>query len=153
GATQLLRDAHGARAIGGEQPLFHARLVIGAGEKFGVVLEHLLLELGAHRIVAPGFADEGSRFFPVALRNERARKGKTPSGALRRRLFEEGKHLCRLYILAPEPLLRVASEESNARPVGIGGNKRVVPLASDAAVAAQNDPLDKLARRRIGECG
>ena len=69
GAPKPAGHAQRGFVVAGEQALLHARLVVGAGEKLGIVLDHLLFEIGSHRTVPPRLADLRPGTFDVALNN------------------------------------------------------------------------------------
>ena len=78
GAPQPVRRAHRGVLVGGDKPLLHARLVIGPAQEVGVALEHLLLDIGGNRIVAPRIAHQRLGAFGVALR--RSARAPAPAG-------------------------------------------------------------------------
>ena len=140
--------------VPGEKSLLHARLVIGAAQELGIAVEHLLLDIGGQRIVAPRLAHQRARAFGVALREQRARQHQAAHARLRRRAVEEAQRLRRLDVLDPKHRLGAAAEHREARPARIGGDEGEVALAVDAVVvAAQDEPFDELARRRVRDGG
>src|SRR5207302_8590430 len=70
GAAEPARHPQRLFSIAGDQPLLHARLLIGATEKLRIALERLLFDLGGELVVAPGLADQRLGAFGVALRDE-----------------------------------------------------------------------------------
>ena len=83
--TEPARGPHRRLVVAGEQPLLHARLVIGAAQELRITIERLLLDLGRERVVAPRLANERLGGFLVALRDERARQHQPPRPRLGRR--------------------------------------------------------------------
>ena len=154
GAAQSMRGAQRGFAVPREQPLLHARLVIGAAQIFRIALEHLLLDVSGEGVVAPGLAYEGLGGLDVALRDERARQHQEAHARLRRRAVEEAQRLCRLDVLDPQHRLRALAEHPEVRPARIAGDEGEEALAVSAAmIAAQNDPFNQLARHRIRDRG
>ena len=95
-----------------------------------------------------------ARAFLVALREERACQHQAAHARLRRRAVEEAQRLRRLDILDPQHRLGAAAKHREARPARIGGDEGEVALAAGpVAVAAQDDPFDELARRRVRDAG
>ena len=109
GAPQPFRRTHRGVLVGGDKPLLHASLVIGTTQEVGVALEHLLLDIGRNRIVAPCIPHERLGAFGVALRRHRAREDQPAHGRLRRRALEEAH--------APAPAWR-SRPRASPRPGG-----------------------------------
>ena len=89
GAPQPARRPQRGLVVVGEKPLLHARLVVGAAQELGMAFEHLLLDIGGQRIVAPDLAHQRARAFLVALRKERARQHQAAHARLRRRALKK----------------------------------------------------------------
>ena len=154
GAAQPARRPQRGLVVIGEQPLLHARLVIDDAQEFAIAVEHRLLDVGGQLIVAPGLAQLRGAAVAVALGEERARQHQPSHARLRRRVLEEAHGLRRLDVLHPQHRLGAAAEHAEARPIRIGGDEGEVARARGAvAVAAQDDPFDELARRRVGDGG
>ena len=152
GGAEPVRGAHRRLVVAGEQPLLHARLVIGAGQELRIALERLLLDLGRERIVAPRLTNECLGGFGVALRDERARQHQASRPGLGRGIFEEAQRLRRLDVFDPKHRLRALAEHADARPTRIGGDEGEIALAVGAGMlAAQDHPFDELARGRLGD--
>ena len=128
--------------------------MIDVAQEFAIAVEHLLLDVGGQLIVAPGLAQLRGAAVAVALGEERARQHQPSHARLRRRVLEEAHGLRRLDVLHPQHRLGAAAEHAQARPIRIGGDEGEVARARGAvAVAAQDDPFDELARRRVGDGG
>ncbi len=154
GAAETARGPQRRLVVVGAQPPFQARLMIGARQEVRVALEHLFLGVGGERIVAPRLAHERGRAVAVALREQRARQHQAANAGLRRHFLEEAYHLRRLGVLDPEHRFGAAAEHPDARPIRVGGDKGEVAFAANAVVvAAQDEPLDELARARLRDAG
>ena len=153
-AAGAVGRAQAALRVLGIEAHVHARLVVGGRDQVLEDLERLAFEVGAEGLVAPGVAHLRLRAGAVALRQHGAGERKPAFGGGRRLLGEEGAHGRGVGLLLPQHRLGAAAQEADARPARIGGDEGGVAGEIDAVVvAAQDRPLDQLARDRIADGG
>ena len=153
GAAEPLRDAHGVVGLVLEEQALHARLVVGAREEFAERFLGLLLEILRQRYRrATPRAPEACGGSTVALRHQGAREREAALRGGRLAGAEERAHRRRIALLVPQRVLGALAHHADARPARIGGNEAGEAVEVRLViVAAQNGPLDQLARQRVFE--